>query len=151
MYQLELKDVIGAFIDEAFDYSSDDTQIKDFLQGMIAAIPIIMNELRWLGVITDATKEDESPKSIVTPEGEGTLPYIEFYPASSIIQHVEYWPKIKELFIEFKKTGKIYAYQNVPVIIFNEFKASESKGKYFNQYIKTKYQYADVTEKGEEN
>jgi len=151
MYQLELKDVIGAFIDEAFDYSSDDTQIKDFLQGMIAAIPIIMNELRWLGVITDTPKEDESPKSIVTPESEGALPYIEFYPNSSIIEHVEYWPKVKELFIEFKKTGKIYAYQNVPVVVFNEFMAAKSKGLYFNQQIKNKYQYSDVTIKAEEN
>lgn len=144
MYRLELKDVIGRFVDEAFDYSSDDERIKDFLQGMIAAIPIIAQELEW------NREEDEGPKPVVTPEGEGTLPYIEFYPASSIIQHVEYWPKVKELFIEFKKTGKIYAYQNVPVVVFNEFMAAKSKGLYFNQQIKTKYQYADVTEKGEE-
>ena len=31
MYKLELKDVIGDFIDAAFDYSSDDERIKDFL------------------------------------------------------------------------------------------------------------------------
>jgi len=145
MYRLELKDVIGRFVDEAFDYSSDDERIKDFLQGMIAAIPIIAQELEW------NREDNECPKSTVTPEGEGALPYIEFYPNSSIIEHVEYWPKVKELFIEFKKTGKIYTYQNVPVIIFNEFMKSISKGKYFNQFIKKVYEYTDVTTKGEES
>jgi hypothetical protein len=144
MYDLELKDVIMRFVDEAFDYSSDDERIKDFLQGMIAAIPIIKEELEWNRVDDDSDlklEPDYSPGSPISMS----------CPESSIIRSIEYWPKVRELFIEFKKTGKVYAYQNVPVVIFNDFMGSDSKGKYFNQYIKTKYQYADVTTKGEEN
>jgi len=145
MYQLELKDVIGRFVDEAFDYSSDDERIKDFLQGMIAALPIIKEELEWNRVENDPTYVEK--ELTYSPENPINMPC----PDSSIISGIEYWPKVKELFVKFRKTDKIYAYQDVPVTIFNEFMGADSKGKYFNQFIKTKYHYADVTIKGEEN
>jgi hypothetical protein len=145
MYDLEIKDVIGRFVDEAFDYSSDDERIKDFLQGMIAAIPIVKEELEW-NKVEDATPFKIDPAyDCSTKSSVGVR-----CPDSSIISSIEYWPRIKELFVEFKNTGRVYAYQNVPVVIFNDFMRADSKGKYFNQHIKMKYQFTDVTDKGEE-
>jgi hypothetical protein len=140
MYQLELKDVMGIFIDEAFDYSSDDTQIKDFLQGMIAALPIIMQELKW-------HEEDDKPKEY--PDGFSGTSSSFVCPESSVISDVEYWPKVEEMFIQFRKTGKIYAYQNVPADVYADLLHADSRGKFFNQNIKTKFDFVDVTEKGE--
>ena len=144
MYPLEIKDVIGRFIDEAFDYSSDDTQIKDFLQGMIAALPIVMQELAWHGEEKTEVKE---PK--VYPDGFSGTSSSFACPESSVISDVEYWPKVEEMFIHFRKTGKIYAYQNVPANIYSDLLHAESRGKFFNQNIKTKFDSVDVTEQGE--
>jgi hypothetical protein len=144
MYPLEIKDVIGRFIDEAFDYSGDDTQIKDFLQGMIAALPIIMQELAWHGEEKIEVKE---PKEY--PDGFSGTSSSFVCPESSVISDVEYWPKVKELFVQFRKTNKIYAYQNVPPIVYSDLLHADSRGKHFNQHIKTKFEFIDVTEKGE--
>jgi hypothetical protein len=145
MYDLEIKDVIGRFIDEAFDYSSDDERIKDFLQGMIAALPIIKEELEW-NRVDDNTPFKIDPAYDCSTKSSVGVRCLD----SSIISSIEYWPKVKELLVEFKNTGKIYAYQNVPTVVFNEFMGANSKGLYFNQCIKLKYPYVDVTEKGEE-
>ena len=145
MYQLEIKDVIGSFIDEAFDYSDNDERIKDFLQGMIAALPIIMEELKW---------NEETVKDDIKPEeypDEFSLPSSSFVcPDSTVIRKVEYWPNVKELFIQFNKTNKIYAYQNVPSNVYSDLLHADSRGKHFNQHIKTKYEFIDVTGRGEE-
>ena len=144
MYKLELKDVIGDFIDAAFDYSTDEERIKDFLQGMIAAIPIVISELEWNHV------DDGSAYVGKDRDYSAGNPISMPCPESTMIKSIEYWPKAKELFVEFRKTGKVYSYQDVPAALFNEFMGADSKGKYFNQFIKTKYQYADVTIIGRE-
>lgn len=144
MYQLEIRDVLGLFIDEAFDYSDDDEIIKAFLEGMVAAIPIITKELTWHGEDKAELKElQEYPDDFSDPS------LLFGCPESSVISDVEYWPKVKELFIHFKKTDKTYAYQNVPRNIYNDLRDSESRGKYFNQHIKTKFKYVDVSDKKE--
>lgn len=141
MYPLELKDVIDPFIDEALNYAGDENDIKVYLKGMIAALPIIMQELRWHEGDPELMKApDSTPGSSINIMCED----------SSIIRCIEYWSKIKELFIQFRKTGKLYAYQNVPLDIFNGLVAADSRGKFFNQHIKTKFEFVDVTEKGEE-
>ena len=146
MYQLEIRDVIGSFIDEAFDYSDNDETIKAFLEGMIAAIPIIVQELKW-------HEEDTKPKVYPGAEiypGDFSDSSSDFCcPESSVISDVEYWPKVKELFIHFRKTDKLYAYQNVPASIYSDLLHADSRGKFFNQHIKTKFEFVDVTEKGE--
>jgi hypothetical protein len=140
MYPLELKDVIDPFIDEALDYPGDENDIKVYLKGMIAALPIIMQELRW-------HEEDDKPREY--PDGFFGTSSSFVCPESSVISDVEYWPKVEEMFIQFRKTGKIYAYQNVPASIYSDLLHAESRGKFFNQNIKTKFEFVDVTEKGE--
>jgi hypothetical protein len=41
-------------------------------------------------------------------------------------------------------SGVIYDYKNVPQKIFDEMKASDSKGTYLNQYIKGRYEFEKV-------
>jgi lysyl-tRNA synthetase class 2 len=140
MYQLEIRDVIGSFIDEAFDYSDNDETIKAFLEGMIAAIPIIVQELKW---------HEEDDKPAVYPDDFPSASSSFVCPESTVISKVEYWPKVKELFVQFRKTGKIYAYQNVPPNVYSDLLHADSKGKQFNQHIKTKFEFVDVSDKGE--
>jgi hypothetical protein len=130
MYPLELKDVIDPFIDEALDYAGDENDIKVYLKGMIAALPIIMQELQWHG-------EDTKPKVYPGDFSDSSSDFC--CPESSVISDVEYWPKVKELFIHFRKTGKLYAYQNVPQNVYNGLRDSDSRGKYFNQNISKRF------------
>ena len=39
-------------------------------------------------------------------------------------------------------SGMIYEYKNVPVKVYEAMKASGSKGIYFNQHIKGKFEFA---------
>jgi hypothetical protein len=57
---------------------------------------------------------------------------------SSTILSVGYEPGSETLEVEFKGTGT-YQYYNVPISIHQEFMASDSKGKFFNVYIKNAY------------
>lgn len=40
----------------------------------------------------------------------------------------------------FFRDGGRYVYHNVPQEVFEQFKNSPSKGKFYNQYIKGRYQ-----------
>ena len=57
---------------------------------------------------------------------------------SSVLANVEYNKKNKLLFITFK-SGKTYIYYNVPEEVWKAFKDAESKGKFFNTYIKGRF------------
>lgn len=57
---------------------------------------------------------------------------------SSVLANVEYNKKNKLLFITFK-SGKTYIYCNVPEEVWKAFKDAESKGKFFNTYIKGRF------------
>lgn len=59
---------------------------------------------------------------------------------SSVIQHFEYNDKSKTLKITFV-TGMEYDYKNVPEKVYELFKISGSKGRYFNHYIKNKFKF----------
>lgn len=45
--------------------------------------------------------------------------------------------------IEFR-SGAIYRYVAVPQTVFDEFKRAESKGRYFTQFIRGKYQFQRI-------
>jgi hypothetical protein len=140
MYPLVIEEVIDLFVDEALDYSGDHDEVKAFLKGMMAAFPIIMQELKW-------HEEDDKPAVYPDDFSESSSSFV--CPESTIISKVEYWPKVKEMFIQFRKTGKIYAYQNVPADIYTDMLHTQSRGKFFNQNIKTKFEFVDVSDKGE--
>ena len=56
---------------------------------------------------------------------------------SSNISKVGYLPS-KGLIVEYK-SGLMYAYNDVPEHVWNEFKLAESKGRFMNSEIKNKY------------
>ena len=58
--------------------------------------------------------------------------------ASSTIMSVGYEAASETLEIEFKN-GSVYQYYNVPESIYNDFVASDSKGKFLHVYIKSSY------------
>ncbi|PWS33681.1 KTSC domain-containing protein [Pedobacter paludis] len=59
---------------------------------------------------------------------------------SSVIDHFSYDTKTKALKITFL-TGMVYEYKNVPQKIFDMFRVSGSKGRYFNDQIKGSYKF----------
>jgi len=61
------------------------------------------------------------------------------YPVvSSQLSYIGYDKDTQELYVTFIK-GDTYKYDNVPEIVFNEFRNSGSIGKYYLQNIKGKY------------
>lgn len=59
---------------------------------------------------------------------------------STVISGFFYNAKSRVLKIVFV-SGLIYEYKNVPESIYNAMKASRSKGIYFNQHIKGKFEF----------
>ena len=62
---------------------------------------------------------------------------------STVISSINYDENACRLTITFV-SGKIYEYKDVPEEIYNGLKTSRSKGIYFNEYIKDKYEYEKV-------
>ena len=63
---------------------------------------------------------------------------------SILIGNIKYKDINQSLIVTFGN-GSEYKYTSVPINIFNEFEKSESKGKYFHDYIKGKYTYERIT------
>ncbi len=59
---------------------------------------------------------------------------------SSDINSIGYDSSTQILEIEFN-SGGIYQYYNVSDSTFNELMSADSKGKYFNQFIKSQYNF----------
>jgi hypothetical protein len=59
---------------------------------------------------------------------------------SSVIADMRYLPEKRTLRILFV-SGASYDYFNVPPKVFEEMKASTSKGFYLNKYIKGRFKY----------
>jgi hypothetical protein len=59
---------------------------------------------------------------------------------SSVIDRYHYDESTKSLIITFV-TGMVYRYKDVPEKVFKLFRASVSKGKYFNYHIKDKFEF----------
>ncbi|KQM69602.1 hypothetical protein ASE74_06340 [Pedobacter sp. Leaf216] len=59
---------------------------------------------------------------------------------SSVIKHFSYDSAKRLLKVVFV-TDMVYLYKNVPEKIYKMLKASGSKGRYFNSYIKDKYKF----------
>ena len=63
--------------------------------------------------------------------------------ASSTILSVGYDPASETLEIEFK-SGGLYQYYNLPEAVYQDFMASDSKGKFHNVYIKNSFPFSRV-------
>ncbi|HXS36492.1 MAG TPA: KTSC domain-containing protein [Flavipsychrobacter sp.] len=81
-------------------------------------------------------------------EGGGTMIYklqildVPVMP-SSVIAAMDYYPSSSTLRITFV-SGTVYDYKHVPESIFKKMKAFTSKGTFFNQQIKGKYDFEKV-------
>lgn len=62
---------------------------------------------------------------------------------SSQISYIGYEREDKELFVTFND-GNTYKYLDVPLLIWEEFKNSQSIGKYFISNIKKSYKYENI-------
>ena len=62
---------------------------------------------------------------------------------SSIIESVSYENKVLSILLT---SGRAYAYEGVPRKVFNEFCASDSKGKFYNENIRGEYDSIEITE-----
>jgi hypothetical protein len=67
-----------------------------------------------------------------------------FYtPDSSNIVKIKYYEDNYILEVEFQNGG-IYHYYDVPIPVWENFKASDSKGKFLHEHIKGNYRYSKV-------
>ncbi len=62
---------------------------------------------------------------------------------SSVVDRVVYDPEKKVLTVVFQ-SGKVYAYKGVPEGVFLSFRSARSKGRYLNNYIKSKYEFEEL-------
>lgn len=62
---------------------------------------------------------------------------------SSNIARIGYDPAMQLLLIQFT-TGRAYEYYNFPEDVFDQFFRSTSKGRFFELYIKNRYQYKET-------
>ncbi|MBO9671844.1 MAG: KTSC domain-containing protein [Sphingobacteriaceae bacterium] len=64
---------------------------------------------------------------------------------SSVIKYFSYDKDTSTLKIIFT-TGMIYLYKSVPEKVYKLLKASGSKGRYFNAYIRDKFKFQKLDE-----
>jgi hypothetical protein len=62
---------------------------------------------------------------------------------STAIRHFRYASAKRQLEVTFV-TGRRYIYDDVPQDVFEAFKAAFSKGIFFNQEIRDRYDYREV-------
>jgi hypothetical protein len=59
--------------------------------------------------------------------------------ASTAINELEYDPLTQVVKVSFVRTGQVWAYHDVPYLIFDRWVCSESWGVFFNAHIKGRY------------
>jgi lysyl-tRNA synthetase class 2 len=66
---------------------------------------------------------------------------------STVISSFTYQPERRRLVVTFV-TGRVYEYDNVPAGIAANFRASFSKGVFFNGHIRDKFTCREITPEG---
>ncbi len=64
--------------------------------------------------------------------------------SSSLIRSIGYDFPNSVLEVELLPTGRLYRYFDVPLSIYNELMASDSKGSYFNESIRDLYPFEEL-------
>ena len=59
---------------------------------------------------------------------------------STAIEHISYDEAARELHVKFVG-GRTYTYYRVPKSVHSAFRAASSRGVFFNQFIKDRYDY----------
>lgn len=63
---------------------------------------------------------------------------------STAISRIAYETKTRTLSIRFRESGELYRYYEVPRRIYEAFIKAGSKGRFFNHYIKDRYQFQHI-------
>jgi hypothetical protein len=63
---------------------------------------------------------------------------------STVIRNFAYNVATRQLVVTFT-TGRIYAYADVPPDVVSAFRASGSRGRFFNSEIRDNYKFREVT------
>jgi len=63
---------------------------------------------------------------------------------SNLIRSVGYDLASSILEVEFVQGNRVYQYYDVPLSVYAELIDAESKGNYFNEYIRDMYSYSQV-------
>ena len=58
---------------------------------------------------------------------------------STAIQHVEYDPGSRQMYIWFTSSGHPYTFYRVPYDVYRDFMNASSQGWYYNAYIRGRY------------
>ncbi len=59
---------------------------------------------------------------------------------STAIRKIGYDVKSMQMYIDFEDSNPIYTYCRVPESVFNSFISARSKGQFYHQFIKDKYE-----------
>jgi hypothetical protein len=62
---------------------------------------------------------------------------------SSAIRTFDYDPESRQLWVKFV-SGKTYVYDRVPEELPDAFRAAQSKGAFFNRFIRDRYPFREV-------
>lgn len=60
---------------------------------------------------------------------------------STAIRDYEYDPESRQLSVWFQPEGRHYIYLDVPEDIYIGLSAARSRGRYFNQYLRDRFEY----------
>ena len=59
---------------------------------------------------------------------------------SSVIKNVWYKPSLASLVVDYNN-GSSYEYLDVPYFVFEGFRSAESKGRFINKHVKTRFEF----------
>ena len=67
-------------------------------------------------------------------------PEMEYTPESESVEEIGYDADGEEVWVRFKRSG-LYVYSGVPSIVWEDFRAAPSKGRFVNEVLKPSYPY----------
>jgi hypothetical protein len=71
----------------------------------------------------------------------GVVSVVEWVPVESgLFSSVAYRASARQLYLRFQD-GKIYRFFDCPVMVYNEFIAAKSQGRYFSQQIRNRFRF----------
>jgi hypothetical protein len=120
--------------------------VKRDLMTVVAVVALVMSA----GVVLAQVAAPAAPAAPVMPAVEPAAVPAEAAPAesemqdveSSLIKEVGYDAVTKVLTVIFVKGDEKYLYKNVPADVYAALMVAESKGKYFVENIKGKFEFA---------
>ena len=93
--------------------------------------------------VAPLTQPTTEPPTTAPPETTRPVPDWEILstPNSTCFTIISYCEATMELKVQFRESGAWYVYYDVGPMTWAVFKRADSKGGYFNEYIKGNYEY----------